>query len=390
MKKFKVNWSEQNVSKILSQVERYEIPKTSFAHGWTFGCEGEFLERFQKYWLNDYDYKSTVDVLNKYPQFVSNIGEYEIHYVYIVGESNGSNPLLLLHGWPSSHYEFWGVIDQLAFPSKYGKDKKLAFDLIIPSLPGFGFSSKPNKAIGARETAKIFNLLTTKILGHPKYMIYGSDWGVTVAQWAALEFSNNISSIHISDILASIHTANIFMPFGENVYEHGEREWNKKLYLKEMEYGGYNLTQSRKPDSLALLSSGNPMGQASWILERFHDWADLSNQNFESLFSFNELLTTIMIYITSDSFNSSLRFYYGSQKEDRAFKGSRYISVATGFTNWKDPRTIPVPKRMLLKNNNIIYFCNQSRGGHFPAHEAPAAFVNNIHAWLLKVLGANE
>lgn len=388
MKEFKVDWSNQNISEILAQVEKYEIPKSISDHSWLLGCSRAFLEQFQCYWVNDYDYKDTIDVLNKYPQFITTIEKNEIHYVYITGESNGTNPLLLLHGWPSSFHEFWPVIEQLAFPSRYGKDKKLAFDLVIPSLPGFGFSSKPDESIGARETARIFNTLMTKI-GHPKYLVCGVDWGTTIAQWGALGFPGNVKSIHITDMLASIHAANIFMPFDANFYDPDEKKWNKKLYLKEMEYGGYNLIQSNKPNSLALLSSGNPMGQASWILEKFHDWSDLSNQSFESLFSFDELLTTIMLYIVTGSFNSSLHFYYASQKEDRAFKGNRDISVPTAFTNWKDPRTIPVPENMLLKNNNIIYFRNESKGGHFPAFEAPETFVANIQGWLSRLSGVN-
>jgi pimeloyl-ACP methyl ester carboxylesterase len=161
-KPFAVAWHAAHVGKVLEQVRAYPWPPApDVVDGWAYGCDADYLRRLCDHWLEGYDWRAAVHELNRYPQFTARIEDFDIHFVHVVGEAAGKRPLILSHGWPGSHYEFWGAIDALAWPSRHGGSAADAFDLVVPSLPGFGFSSKPARPFGQRQTARLFNALMT-------------------------------------------------------------------------------------------------------------------------------------------------------------------------------------------------------------------------------------
>ena len=151
IKPFTVNPSAEGVEAVLSLVRAYPWPVIpEVEDGWNYGCDGAFLKDLCAYWTDGYDWRAAVTELNRFPQFTAQVEDFTLHFVHVVGEAGGKRPLLLSHGWPGSHYEFWGSIEKLAFPSRFGGKAEDAFDVIVPSLPGFGFSSKPKRPIGQR------------------------------------------------------------------------------------------------------------------------------------------------------------------------------------------------------------------------------------------------
>ena len=184
--------------------------------------------------------------------------------MHVVGEAEGKRPLILSHGWPGSHYEFWGAIDKLALPSRHGGDAADAFDLVIPSLPGFGFSSKPAKPFGQRQTARLFNTLMTEVLGYERYLAQGGDWGSLVTSSLAYDHPKNVRAIHLNMLG--------FRPPGGPKGE-AEAAWMTRQGAAMDALGAYFRLQVSKPQSLAWLGAGNPVGQAAWIVERFYDWS---------------------------------------------------------------------------------------------------------------------
>ena len=153
---FEVHWSRDQIDKVLSQVRAYEFPPAPEGGGWAYGCDVDFLKALCAYWTDGFDVGAAQANLNRFPQFTATIEDLDIHFVHVVGEAKGKRPLLITHGWPGSHFEFWESIEPLAFPSRHGGDPADAFDLVIPSLPGFGFSGKPRRPLGQRATARIF------------------------------------------------------------------------------------------------------------------------------------------------------------------------------------------------------------------------------------------
>jgi pimeloyl-ACP methyl ester carboxylesterase len=375
---FKVEWSPSAIDKVRAQIRAYAFPvapEGDFAGGgWNHGCDAETLKRLTSYWADGFDFAAAQETLNRYPQFTARVEDLDIHYVHVVGEAQGKRPLLLTHGWPGSHFEFWDVIEPLAYPSRHGGDPADAFDLVIPSLPGFGFSGKPKRPIGQRATARLFNTLMTEALGYDRYLAQGGDWGGVVTSWLGLDHAAHVKAIHLNMIG--------FRPHGPPKSE-AELAWAQRTAFAMDAMGAYLRLQVSKPQSLAWLGANNPVGQAAWILERFHDWADLGGKPFETVFSPDTLLTNILLYVMTDSFTTAAWYYRGVMEEGGVTlpEGVR-CETPTAFANFPGELLYSAPPRSWCDRAYAISrWTDMPRGGHFAAMEEPALFVEDVRAW---------
>ena len=265
------------------------------------------------------------------------------------------------------------MIEPLAFPSRHGGRVEDAFDLVIPSLPGYGFSGKPDTPIGARMAARLFDTLMREVLGYPRYRAQGGDWGAGVTAWLALDHAASVEAIHLNYLLvqpdASPETAE-------------EKAWKAALDANQQALGAYAMLQGTKPQSLAYAMVDNPVAQAAWLVERFHDWADLRERNFEQVFSFDQLLTDVMIYVMNDAFVSATWLYAGALGEGvRRMPEGRRVEVPTAFAAYPDPRAPAPPRSWVERGYALSRWSPQPRGGHFAAMEQPGPFVDDLRAW---------
>jgi microsomal epoxide hydrolase len=301
IKPFTVEWDSDAVAAVLARVRDYPWPPApEVPDGWLYGCDATFLRNLCGYWTEGYDWKRAVAELNRYPQFTAKVEDFDLHFVHVVGEAGGRRPLLLSHGWPGSHYEFWASIEKLAWPSRHGGQAADAFDLVVPSLPGFGFSSKPERPFGQRATARLFNTLMTKELGYPTYLAQGGDWGALVTSCLGLDFPDQVPAIHLN--MLGLRAAG-----GPRTEE--ETAWLARSGVSMDMLGAYFRLQASKPQSVAWLGAGNPVGQAAWIIERFYDWSDHRHKPFEAVFTRDQLLTNVMIYVMTGSFTTGAWYY---------------------------------------------------------------------------------
>lgn len=374
MQPFQVDWNESDVNALLQQVKAYKLPTIAEASGWAMGCDPVFIKQLQDYWLNHYDWQAAVESLNRYPQFISTIDGIDIHFVHVVGEAKGKRPLLITHGWPGSHFEFWNIIEPLAYPSRFGGNTEDAFDLIIPSLPGFGFSGKPQQPISQRETAGLWNRLMTETLGYSRYRAQGGDFGSIVSSWLALDYSEQLIAIHLN----MLPLRSMAAPQND-----AEGQWMQQAGEAQQHFGTYSLLHMGKPLSLILATANNPLGQASWIIERFHDWSDLTACRFEDLYSFDELLTNIMIYLMTNSFASAVMYYPGIVKDGYCFlPENQRIETSTAYAAFPSDAVLPCPPRSRAELcYNISRWTAPPAGGHFAAMEQPDWLVNDIREW---------
>ena len=371
---FTVNWTEAEVGHVLDRVRAYPFPPSPSDGGWGYGCEADFLKALCSHWTDAYDGRAAMADLNRYPQFTAQVEDFNLHFVHVVGEAGGKRPLIITHGWPGSHYEFWGAIDKLAFPSKHGGRAEDAFDLVIPSLPGFGFSSKPARPFGQRATARLFNTLMTEVLGYDRYLAQGGDWGGLVTGFLGLDHGAHAKAIHIN--MMGIRSA--APPETE-----AEKAWAARSAASMQAMGAYFQLQMTKPQSLAWAMADNPVGQAAWIVERFHDWSDLRAKPFEQVYSMDQLLTNIMIYVMTGSFTTSVWYYRAVAEEMSAvlMPGTR-IETPTAFANFPgEPLYQPPPRSLADKAYNITRWTDLERGGHFAAMEEPDLYVDEVRAW---------
>lgn len=375
VKPFTVDWTAEQVDKVLDLVRTYPFPPApAVDNGWAYGCDGAFLKDICAHWTGAYDWRAAVAELNRYPQFTARIEDFDIHFLHVVGEAGGKRPLLLTHGWPGSHFEFWDSIEKLAFPSRFGGKAEDAFDLVIPSLPGFGFSSKPQRPIGQRATARLFNSLMTQTLGYGNYLAQGGDWGGLVTSWLGFDYGSSVKAIHLNMMS--------FRPYSGPESE-AEIAWLTKTGAAMQQLGAYFLLQASKPQSLAWMAAGNPVGQAAWILERFYDWSDLRAKSLIGAYSKDQLLTNIMIYVMTGSFTTGAWYYRGLMEEGgvQLTEGQR-CETPTAFANFPGEALYAAPPRSWAERAyNITRWTDMATGGHFAAMEEPDLFVTDLRDW---------
>lgn len=372
MQPFEVTWTERDFAPIREKIRAYRLPVTPPDAGWSFGCDPAFLTALRDHWAERFDVEAAAAELNRFPQVKVRIEDIDLHAIHVVGEAGGRRPLLLTHGWPGSVYEFWQVIEPLAFPSRFGGDSADAFDVVVPSLPGYGFSGKPNRLIGARTTAGLFCKLMAS-LGYGRFLAQGGDWGAGVSTWLALDHAEAVRAIHLNYLLvqpsAGLDRADAIA-------------WKAAQEKVRQQFSAYSMLQATKPASLAYAMADNPMAQAAWIIERFHDWADLRGHTFPEPFGMDRLLTNVMIYVMNDAFPTAIWFYASAAGEKvRSVPEGRRVEVPTAFTTYHDTLLPPPPRCWVEQGYNVSRWVQQPHGGHFAAMEAPDLFVPDLRAW---------
>jgi len=375
IKPFEVRWSEPQVEAVLGQVRAYPWPPIpEVPDGWAYGCDAGYLRALCEHWTGGYDWRAALADLNRFPQFTARVADFDLHFVHVVGEAGGKRPLIVTHGWPGSHYEFWQVVETLAFPSRFGGQASDAFDLVIPSLPGFGFSSKPTRPVGQRTTARLFNTLMTEVLGYDSYLAQGGDWGAMVTSWLGRDHGANARAIHLNMLG--------FRPPGGPTGE-AEIAWAQRQAAAMEVMGAYFRLQVSKPQSIAWMGAGNPVGQAAWIAERFHDWSDLSSKTIDEAYPKDRLLTNIMLYVMTDSFATGAWYYRGLVEEGGlAFQPGERCETPTAFANFPgEPLYQAPPRSFASRAYNIVRWSDMPRGGHFAAMEEPELFVAEVRDW---------
>lgn len=356
----------------------FEPPKG--APDWAFGMSTPVMKDLQAYWLDSYHWRRQEDRLNQYNHFMAQIDGLAIHYVHIVGEAGGKRPLLLTHGWPGSIYEFWDVIGPLANPSQYGGEAGDAFDLIIPSLPGYGFSGKPAAPLGQRATAKLWNSLMQDVLGYDTYLAQGGDWGGMVTSWLGFDHGSHnrqggCKAIHLNMIG--------LRPTPATAQTEDEAAWLQGMQTAMQAEGSYFLQQATKPQTLAMALMDTPMGSATWILEKFHTWSDLKDDDLYSVYTRDQLLTNVMIYLVNDAIATSVWYYAAFFLEGGpGLPEGQRCETPTGFANFPGEAIYSAPPRSWVERAyNLTHWSEMARGGHFAAMEVPDLFTREVQDW---------
>ena len=375
IKKFKVSVSKNTLDNIYKKVRNYPWNNIQKMDGWLHGTNHDYLKKICKYWTSKFNWKLQEKKINKFNNFKTNIEGIKIHFIREKGSGKNPTPLLILHGWPGSIVEFLEVIEKLAHPEKFGGNKEDSFDVIAPSLPGFGFSGSSKKPIGPRKIAKIMNELMTKKLGYKKYIAQGGDWGAAICNWLGYDHSKSCRAIHVNCLT---------MRHPKGPQNKSEKEWEKKFIKDQIMEEGYRTIQATKPQTLSYSMIDSPVGVAAWILEKFHSWSDIKNNKIESVYTKDILLTNIMIYLITNTFNSASWIYFGRREEGgRNFpKSFKKINVPTGIAKFPKEMLEWPPKSYLDRIFKIYQFTEMKKGGHFAALEQPDILVKDLRKFL--------
>jgi pimeloyl-ACP methyl ester carboxylesterase len=371
IKPFKINITDNELQEIYTKVKNYPWHEMPNDGGWKYGSNLDYMKEISSYWVKDFDWRKHEAKINKFSNFITVVGDIEIHFICEKGSGSNPTPLLLMHGWPGSVVEFLHIIEKLAHPEKFGGSIEDAFDVIVPSLPGFGFSGKPSKPIGPRKMAAILNKLMTENLEYKNYLAQGGDWGATIANWIGYDHSKTCKAIHINCLT---------MRHPEGVQNKEEEEWQKRFDKDQVMQDGYRTQQATKPQTLSYSMMDSPVGIAAWIIEKMYSWSDLKNGNIESVYSKDTLLANIMVYIVTKTFNTASWIYYGRREEGGRFfpKDFHKIEIPTAAAIFPAEMSEWPPRSYVDRIFNITQWTEMPGGGHFAAMEQPELLIKDI------------
>ena len=370
---FTINVPQSDLDDLLSRLKATRFTDEPDQAGWNYGMNPSYLRELVDYWQNSYDWRQQEAALNRFPQFQIDIDGITIHFLHIKSSGLSSRPLLLTHGWPDSFYRFCKVIPLLTDPGAHGGDPAQSFDVIVPSIPGFGFSSRV--AMNTDKVAEIFQKLM-KELGYREYLAAGGDLGSTITKSLAVQFPESVKAIHLTDV---------GYPTGFedwSTMSPAEQEFGKFIQHWWYTEGAYNMIQSTKPQTLGYGLNDSPAGLAAWILEKFYTWSDCKG-NIENSFSKDELITNIMIYWVTQTINTSARAYLEEARavytQPGGLRSGQHVDVSTGVAIF--PAEAPVPREWADRKVNVQRFTKMQEGGHFAALEKPELWVEEIRAF---------
>ena len=364
---YKISVDARALNDLKTRLALTRFPDKETPDDWSQGIPLEYMQTIKDYWQNEYDWSEREDRLNKWPGFMTQLDSLDIHFLHIRSKHDSARPLLLTHGWPGSLIEFQKVIGPLTDPEAHGGNAADAFHLVIPSLPGFGFSGKPTKpGWGIDKIASQWNELMLR-LGYDKYLAQGGDWGAIITTQIGVQNLGNCQAIHVNMPIAG--------PDPENMEDLTDLE---KLALKDLQFyqdhdSGYSKQQSTRPQTLGYGLADSPIGQAAWILEKFYQWMDCEGHP-ENVVSRDELLDNVMFYWLNDAGASSARIYwesFGSVARDQV----PLVACISIF-----PKEIFKTSERWAKKRylDLRYFNVLEKGGHFAAFEQPVSFVQEI------------
>ena len=389
---FKVEIQQSVIDGILGKVRSYdwhEMPDIEAgADRWAYGTDMLYMKELCAYWADGFDWRATEEKLNAFPQFKADVDGQEVHFYHVQGSGKAPQTLLLTHGWPGTVFEFLGVIEQLAHPENHGGNAEDGLTLVIPSLPGYGFSGKPKKPLGPKRTAELWNQLMCETLGYDTYIAQGGDWGSVVTGWLGynhgVDKQGGCQAIHLN--MWGLRPGGILPETPE------EQTWAAEAGAVMAAESAYLQLQATKPQSLSYAMMDSPVGVAAWITEKFNTWSDTDGEDgtnhIENAYTKDQLLSNIMIYLVTRTFNTSTWFYRGYFEEggSEMAPGTR-VEIPTAIANFPREFIKFPPRSMVEKGYNIAQWTDFKAGGHFAALETGSTFASDVSTFAKQLKG---
>jgi microsomal epoxide hydrolase len=369
---FRIEIPQADLDDLHDRLGRTRWPDELPGAGWAYGVPREYLQGLAEHWRSGYDWRAQEARLNEFPQFTTTIDGQNVHFLHVRSPEPDALPLLLTHGWPGSVVEFLRVLGPLSDPRAHGRDPAAAFSLVVPSLPGFGFSGPTREpGWGTERIARAWAELMSR-LGYERYGAHGGDFGAGISRELGVLAPDRVVGVHLTELASaspSAEEADYSDPTEQRSVEAG--------YRYQYELSGYMYAQSQRPQTLAYGLADSPVGQLAWIVERFKEWTD-SAQTPEDAVDRDLLLTNVMLYWLTGTAASSSRIYRegaGTWGQDE-----QASTVPTGLAVLPGNISVPV-RRLAERTNKIVHWTELARGGHFPALEVPDLLVDDLRGF---------
>lgn len=370
---FRIHVPDAALADLRQRLAHTRWPDAIPGSGSTYGLDLDYMRELRDHWINGFDWRAHESEWNRLPHFRCEIDGMDIHFIHARGRGPAPLPIVLTHGWPGSFLEMLKIIPLLTDPQASGGDPADAFDVVVPSMPGYGFSSRPNRqGVDCFVMADLWAKLM-KELGYAKFIAQGGDFGSDVSTVLAWKHPERILGLHLNSIPPS-YRPDLEAPARaetdeERQFHSDEARWNE-------EKGGYCLVQVTQPQTLAFAMSDSPMGLAAWIIDRFRDWSDCDG-DVERRFTRDELLANVSLYWLTETAGSSMRLYYESRKKLLHLGKGERISVPTAVAKFEKEAPFP-PRSWVERGYNLQRWTTFPCGGHFAAMEEPEKLAQDI------------
>jgi epoxide hydrolase len=368
---FTIAVADHVLDDLRSRLRNTRWPEAELVGDWSQGMPLAWIQDICRYWAEEYDWRRREALLNRFAQFTTEIDGLGIHFLHVRSPHQQAMPLIITHGWPGSIVEFSKVIEPLTDPTAFGGEAADAFHVVCPSLPGFGFSAKPQTAgWGVDRIARAWAGLMDR-LGYPRYGAQGGDWGSGITTAMGAQDSEHCAGIHIT------------LAMGVRPEAIGEPTPQEARALKGAKYyadwdSGYSKQQSTRPQTLGYGLTDSPGGQAAWILEKFWAWTDCDGDPLNIL-GRDELLDNVMLYWVTATATSSARLYWESFGAAR--RTAHTVTIPTGVAVFPKEIVPPVRRWLEPRYTDIRHWSEMPKGGHFAAFEQPELFVAEVRKY---------
>jgi pimeloyl-ACP methyl ester carboxylesterase len=369
---FAIAIDDEVLEDLRARIRATRWPEPAPGEPWGQGTDLEYLQEVLAYWADGFDWRARESELNELSHFRADVAGVRVHFVHERARGGDGIPLILTHGWPSSFLELLGLVPFL----------RDTFDLVIPSLPGYGFSERPARAgVTTRYTAGLWHRLM-RGLGYERYGAQGGDWGAGVSTFMALDDPEPMIGLHLSNLDNDPYTGPGSRPLSE-----AERAYVADWQRWVDEEHAYSAIQSTRPQTLAYGLNDSPAALAAWIIEKWRAWSDCGG-DVESRFSRDFLLTNVTLYWVTQTITTSIRDYFDNNRFPEAVIGPddfvRVPTAVTSFSHHFAPEGVP-PRELAERLYDVRRFTPMPRGGHFPATEEPELLASDIAAFFAEL-----
>ena len=374
---FKIEVPEATLADLWERLAGTRWPDEITDSGWGYGSNLGYIQELVEYWRTGFDWRAQEAALNKFAHFRAEVDGLGVHFIHERGKGPNPIPLVVTHGWPSSIFEMYKIIPLLSDPGSHGADPADSFDVVVPSMPGYGFSDRPaHRGMNIQRIADLWTKLMIEGLGYQRFGAQGGDWGAQVTCRLGFAYPDRLIGIHSTSVsgvgLSSVGP-------GDGPLSDAERELHDKREAWRQAEGGYSHIQGTKPQTLSYSLNDSPAGLAAWIVEKFRTWSDC-NGDVESRYTRDALLTNVTIYWVTQTINSSTRLYYESQHDAWTMSPGERTEVPTGFAVF--PKEISQPPREWAERfYNVQRWTPMPSGGHFAALEEPQLLAEDVRAF---------
>ncbi len=363
---FTLQVGDDSIADLRERLARTRWPDQAPGEPWAYGTDVAYARELVEYWRTRFDWRAQEAALNAFPQFTVEQDGIRLHFIHLAGAGADPVPLLLMHGWPGSVFEFIDILPRLA---------AAGFTVVAPSLPGYGLSFTPGqKRFGPSDIADAAHALMTKTLGYQRFAVQGGDWGAHVGTSMAARYPASLIGLHLN-----------MLSLPADAKPEGEPTADEQAYLEQIahwnkEQSGYTQIQGTRPQTLSFAVTDSPAGLAAWIAEKFHAWSD-NDGTIESAIDRDRMLANISLYWFTGAIGSSFWPYYARIHGDNAIPAGRTVDVPVGYAAF--PHEIRRPPRSIARQyyTDIRRWTPMAKGGHFAALEQPAALADDVAAF---------